>query len=74
MKLENLGEAAQLADQLRDATRAITNAHDALGITLRGTYQDGRLVDEVRPVIVAVLERRRRAILERLEALGVVEA
>lgn len=42
-----------------------------LGITLGGTYQRAALLDEVRPVVLAYLNKHRAGILVKLAALGI---
>lgn len=42
-----------------------------LGVTLAGTYQRGALLDEVRPVVLAYLNKQRAGILVKLAALGI---
>ncbi|AVO22996.1 hypothetical protein HWB57_gp159 [Erwinia phage vB_EamM-Bue1] len=42
-----------------------------LGVTLHGTYQDPEFVNEVRPAVVAVLNKRIKLIHDQLLELGV---
>jgi methyl coenzyme M reductase subunit C len=73
MKLDDIWRASALAERrakLVDA-RKVAETGDGLGITIRGTYQDGQMIAAVKGAVAAEFERRISAIDAELTSLGV---
>lgn len=77
MKLENFSEASNLVSELGTVEHHIRQVEASatvgnfLGVTLGGTYQSGELLEVVRPVVLAQLNKQRAGILVKLAALGI---
>lgn len=71
MRLEQVAAAASLDHMRRDLLVRRSEAEQALGVTLRGAYQDEQMLTAVRPSVLAEIDRRLADCHARMRALGV---
>lgn len=75
MKIQDFPKLQSLHGEVRALTKYIDTVQDAkgggLGVTFNGTYQDSRILDAVRPVVLALLRTERIERLLEIRALGV---
>lgn len=76
MKFEDAGRVSKLVANLKAVQDEMTLIrHDStqnyLGVTFGGRYQGGEVLDAVRPVVLALLQRKADALLDELTELGV---
>jgi len=76
MKLSDFSMVAGLMNSLSTlrserATVAFHNDHGALGVTIRGQYQNSDVVEAVRPTVLKIIDQRIADVESRLHALGV---
>lgn len=76
MKFEDAGKVSKLVANLTAVQDEMTLIrHDStqnyLGVTFGGRYQDGEVLDAVRPVVLALLQRKADALIAELTELGV---
>lgn len=73
MKLADVSLAKRLVDDRSSLAirRDAVKEGSALGVTLKGQYQDDAMLLAVRPWVVAELQRRIDAIEHELDGLGI---
>jgi hypothetical protein len=71
VKLEDFDAVKQLKMRVDELERDKFYCEKGLGVTIQGRYQDDEIIDAVRPVVVAVLDRRIADCYAALRNLGV---
>lgn len=76
MKFEDAGKVSKLVANLAALQDEMTlirydSKQKYLGVTFGGRYQGGEVLDAVRPVVLALLQRKADALIDELTELGV---
>lgn len=74
MKIEDYEKVRRLHDEIASLDKDLAYVNgggNGLGVTIQGRYQDDEVVDQVRPVVVGILQRAKAERVLALRELGV---
>ena len=74
MKIEDYEKVRRLHDEIASLDKDLAYVNgggNGLGVTIQGRYQDDTIVNQVRPVVVGILQRAKAERILALRELGV---